>query len=121
AELAGQARQEPGRADVGEEADADLRHGELETVARDPVRAVDRHADAAAHDDAVDQRDVWLGVMLDRRVERVLVAPEVERLLVLSGTPEIVEPAQVAARRERPLARRPHAHAGARPVAPPLP
>ena len=70
AELARHARQEPGGADVGKEADADLRHGEGIAVAGDAVRAVHRNADAAAHDDAVDQRDIGLAVVLDRGVER---------------------------------------------------
>ena len=65
AELARQARQEPGRPDVGKEADADLGHGEDEPVAGDAMGAVHRYADAAAHDDAVDQRHVGLAVALD--------------------------------------------------------
>ena len=56
----GQARQRVGRADVGEEADADLGHGEKVAIAGDAVAAVQRDADAAAHDDAVDERDVGL-------------------------------------------------------------
>ena len=62
AEFARQARQEPGGADIGEKADAHLRHGELKAVAGDAVRAVHRHADTAAHGDAVDQRHVGLAV-----------------------------------------------------------
>ena len=65
AELARQPRQEPGRADVGKEADADLGHGEGESVAGNAMRAVHRDADAAAHDDAVDQRDVGFAIALD--------------------------------------------------------
>ncbi len=75
AELARQARQEPGRPDVGKEADADLRHREHEAVAGDAMRAVHRNADAAAHDDAVDQRHVGLAITLDPGVERVFLAP----------------------------------------------
>ena len=44
--------------------------------------------------------------MLDRRVERVFVAPEIERLLVPADAAEIVQRPQVAARRECPLASR---------------
>ena len=90
--LARQAGQEPGGAHIREEADADLGHGELEPVARDPVRAVDRNADAAAHDDAVDQGDIGFRVALDRRIQGVFVAPEIERLLVAAGAAEIIEP-----------------------------
>ena len=104
AELARHARQKPGGADIGKKADADLRHGELEAVAGDAMRAVHRHADAAAHHDAVDQRDVGLAVILDRGVERIFVAPELQRLVVLAGAAEIVERADVAAGRERALA-----------------
>ena len=60
ADLARQPRQEPGGADIGKEADADLRHGEHEPIAGDAMRAVHRDADAAAHHDAVDQRHVGL-------------------------------------------------------------
>jgi len=56
AEFSRQPRQEPSCSNVGKEADADLRHGEPEPVTRDAMRAVDRDADATAHNDAVDQR-----------------------------------------------------------------
>ena len=68
------------------------------------MRAVHRHADAAAHDDAVDQRDIRLAVVLDRRVERIFVAPELQRLVVAAGLAEIVEMADIAAGREGALA-----------------
>ena len=70
------------------------------------MRAVHRNADAAAHDDAVDQRDVGLAIVLDAGVERIFVAPERQRLVVLAGLAEIVERADIAAGRERPAARR---------------
>ena len=97
ADLARQARQEPGGADIGEKADADFRHGELEAVAGNAMRAVHRHADAAAHDDAVDQRHIGLAESLDRGVERIFLAAEVQRLLVPAGAAQIVERANVAA------------------------
>ena len=101
AELAGQARQEPGRADVGKKADPDLRHGEHELVAGDAMRAVHRNADAAAHHDAVDQRHIRLAIAFDARVERVFLAEKAERIVIAPGAPEIVQRAQIAARRER--------------------
>ena len=52
-----QARQHIGRADIGKEADADLGHGEQGALAGDAMRSMGAEADAAAHDDAVDQRD----------------------------------------------------------------
>src|SRR3954462_10124612 len=81
AELARQARQEPGRSDIREKADADLGHREAELVARDAMRAVHRDAYAAAHDDAVDQRYVGLAIEFDAGIERVLRPKEIERFL----------------------------------------
>ena len=77
AQRALQAGQEIAAADIGEEADGRLGHGEQELLARDRVRAVHREADAAAHVDAVDQRDPRLGVAVDAAVDDVLVAEEI--------------------------------------------
>src|SRR6267143_6020436 len=74
---AGQARQEIAPADIGEETDGRLRHGEQELLARHRVRAVRGETDAASHVDAVDQRDPRLGVAVDAAVDDVLVAKEV--------------------------------------------
>ena len=57
-------------------------------------------ADAAPHDDAVDEGHIRFAIAFDAGVERVLFAEVVERLIVVSGTPEIVERAQVSAGRE---------------------
>ena len=113
---AGQARQRIGRADVGEEADADLGHGELVAVAGDPMAAVKRDPDAAAHDDAVDEGHIGLRIALDADVQRVFVAPEAQRLLVTAGLAEIVEVADVAAGAEGALAGAGHDDAGHRRV-----
>src|SRR5262245_41703880 len=90
-EFARQPRQEPGRADVWEEADTHLWHGEGEAVAGNAVRAVHGNADPTAHHYAVNQRDVGLAVGLDHGVEAIFVAPEAERLLVSSCAPELVK------------------------------
>ena len=90
------ARQKPRRADVGKETNADLRHGEGEPVARDTMRAMYGYAHAAAHRNAVDQCNVRLAIVLDRRVQRIFVAPELQRLLVASRLAQIVERANVA-------------------------
>jgi hypothetical protein len=103
ARLARQARQEIGAADIGEEPDAGLGHGEDQPFGRHPVAAVHRHADAPAHDDAVDQRDVRLGKALDQRVQHVLAAKEPEHLGVLRPAP-VIERADVAAGAERLVA-----------------
>ena len=51
-------------------------------VAGDAMRAVDRNADAAAHDDAVDQRHIRLRIALDEGIERIFLAKESERLFL---------------------------------------
>ena len=76
ARLARRVRQQPGAADVGDQADAGLRHGELRALGDDAVARVAGQADAAAHDDAVLDGDERLGIAADQRVEPVLVAPE---------------------------------------------
>ncbi len=95
ADLAGAARQEVGGADIGEEADAGLRHGEGDLVGHHPMRAVHRDAHTAAHDDAVDERDVGLGVAEDPPVETVLLAVEPDR--ILDAVPGLGDRADVAA------------------------
>ena len=77
AQRARQPRQEIAAADIGKEADCRLRHGEQEFLARHRVRAVRGEADAAAHVDAVDQRDPRLGETIDAAVDDVFVAEEV--------------------------------------------
>ena len=64
------------------------------------VRAVERHADAAAHDDAVDQRDIGLRIARDRGVEAIFVGEELDRRG--AGAPGLVDVQDVAAGRERP-------------------
>ena len=101
AELSRQTRQDKSRPDVGKEADPDLGHGKAELVAGHAMGTVDRNADPAPHDDAIDERHIRLGVMLDAGVERVFLAKIAERLVVASCAPEIVERAQISARGER--------------------
>ena len=71
---------EPGQdmtaADIGKEPDADLRHGELGVLRQDTVRTVEGDADAAAHDDPVDERDIGLAITLDAGVHAVFVGKE---------------------------------------------
>ena len=102
-----QARQKIGRPDVGKKADADFRHGKDEIVAADAMRAMQRNADAAAHDDAVDQRDIGLGIGLDAAVEDIFLRPEPELAGVIGGFALFVKQADVAAGAEgAPLALR---------------
>ena len=58
--------------------------------------------------------------MLDEGVERVFVAPERQRLGLPPGTAEVVERADVAAGRERPLAGAADDDAGDRRIAGPF-
>ena len=71
-----QPRQEPAAANVWEETDASLRHGEHGILGRDTHAAQHRHTDAAAHDDAVHEGDVGLGIVVDAPVDDVLVPEE---------------------------------------------
>ena len=100
----GASRQQPGAADVGDQADAGLGHGEPRALGDDAVARVAGEADAAAHDDAVLDGDVGLGVAADQRIERVLVAPERARER-RSLRAAVVEGAHVAAGAQRPVAR----------------
>ena len=59
--------------------------------------AMDRDADAAAHDDAVDERDIRFAIALDLGVERVFLPEIFERFVMATGTTEIVEGAQIPA------------------------
>src|SRR5580700_9128987 len=98
-ELARQARQEPGRAHVRDEADADLRHGKGKSVARHPMGAMDRDTDTTTHDDAVDERHVRFAISFDQGIQRVFGPPIGQRGLVVPGAPEVEEGPQVAAGR----------------------
>ena len=51
----------------------------MRVLGQHAVRAVERNADAAAHDDAVDQRDIGLSEARDRGVQPVLVGEEIDR------------------------------------------
>ena len=55
AEIATKVGQQMAAADIGKKPDAHFRHGELGILGHHPVGAVEGDADAATHDDAVDQ------------------------------------------------------------------
>src|SRR6218665_1261467 len=76
ADLTRKTRQRVGAADIGKEADAHLGHRESISVARYAMRAVDRDADATAHHDAIDQRNIRLAIALDLGVEYIFLAEE---------------------------------------------
>src|SRR5262249_52824580 len=100
AEPSWQTRQEPRRANVGEKTDADLRHRERELVAGNAMGAVHRDADAATHHDTVDERHIRLAIALDARAKRILLAKIAEQLIEASSAAEVIERAQIPARRE---------------------
>ncbi len=102
AEPTRRAPEEPGPADVGDEADAGLGHGDAGALGDDPNAAVGRDTDAAAHDDAVHEGHVRLGVAGDAGVEPVLVAPETGGGGV-PGLGVVVDGADVAARAQPAL------------------
>ena len=99
ARLARQPRQEIGAADIGIKTDARLRHGQHRAVPGHPVIAMHGNADAAAHNNAVDHRDIGLGVTLDQLVETIFVAPEFIGALV-PGLAAFIKQADIAARAE---------------------
>ena len=95
ADLSRHAWEEPGRADIGEKSDPNFRHGEQELVAGNTMRAMYGHADASAHDDAVEQRHVGLRVLLDHGVERILLAPIDQCLILTSAATKLVDLTQI--------------------------
>ena len=104
AEQPGRARQDVGAADIGDEADTHLGHRHLRGVGDDADAAVRADADAAAHHDAVHQRDVRLRVPRDVGVHPVLVPPERAGLAVVAAG-AVVDLDDVAARAQAALAR----------------
>src|SRR3974390_1763569 len=80
-------------------------------IAKEKRSPAQRCGDAPTHHDAIDQRDVRLAVALDRGVERIFIAPELQHLIVLPRSAEIVEMPYVAAGGEgaRPCAGNDHA------------
>jgi hypothetical protein len=87
-ELAGpprQARQIPAAADVGEQADRRLRHGEAGVLGGDPVFARLRDSDSAAHGDPVHEGDGRLGVGEEEVVEPIFLVEEGASLRPVAG------------------------------------
>ena len=103
AEQPGRARQDERAADVGDEADTDFGHGHFRGVGDDADAAVGADPDAAAHHDAVHQRDIRLAEAADLRVEQILVVPELSRLGPV-GACAVIDRDDVAARAQPALA-----------------
>ena len=71
-----QAREVAAAADVGEQADRGLRHGEDGPLGRDPIFAGAGDADAAAHRDPVHEHDPALGVSVHEVVHPIFLEEE---------------------------------------------
>src|SRR5271154_440604 len=96
--------QQPGRPDIGEETDADLRHREYASLARHAMRSVQPVPDSAAHDEPIDQCDIRLRKPLDALVEDIFLAPEGQLRRMVAGSTLLVELADVAPRAKRTTA-----------------
>ena len=97
AEAAGGAGEERGGADVGDEADHAFRHGDLGRLADDAVAAVAGDADAAAHDEALHQRDVGLGEAAMRAFIRYSSAQKRRPVVEVAAAAGAVDVGDVAA------------------------
>src|SRR6185437_13448178 len=111
AERAGTAAEEIAAADIGKQADAGLRHGEHRVFGGDAMAAIDRNPDAAAHVDAVHERDVWFRETVQPRVEPVFGAIESARIIARAL---VVKLADIAAGAEGAAALPAHQHAAHR-------
>ena len=100
AEMVRHSRQMPGAADIREEADPDLRHREPGGRRDDARRTLRRQPIAAAHDDAVDQRDERFRIMEKGSIEPIFVLEEACR-----PQPAVPRGLDIAAGAEGPVAR----------------
>ena len=94
---AGEARQEPGGADIGDEADGSFRHRRHEGFGDNAVRAVAGDADAAAHRRAEQDGGVGHGEVRDARVHRVLDLEELAALRGIAGDDRLANCLDIAA------------------------
>ena len=99
AQQPGRPREDEGAADVGDEADSHFGHGHFGGVGDDSDTAMRADPDAAAHHDAVHQRDIRLGISADLAVQEVLVVPELAGLDPV-GAGAVIDRDDVAARAE---------------------
>ena len=67
-------------------------------------RAMRGQADAAAHHEAVHERDIRFGIFRDARIHDVFLAPE-HLAKIAAGARTLIEPADIAARAQAALAR----------------
>ena len=110
--MAGAQIQEARGADIGKQADPGLRHRQQRLLGRDPVGAVDRNPGAAAHRDAVDDREIRFRIAMDAADQLVFFPEEHRGQVTVAGNaaPGLVDRADVAAGAERPLAGAAHQH-----------
>src|SRR5690242_9252062 len=89
-------REQPGAADIGKEAKTDFRHRKLGPLGHHAMRTMRRQTDAAAHHNAIHERDIRLWKAGDAGVEDVLLAPE-NLAEIAVGARTVVERTDVAA------------------------
>lgn len=103
ADLARAPWQKMASANIGKQADAGFRHGEHSALVRYPMAAMHRHADAAAHHNAMDQCDIRLWKMPYRCVQDVFITIKRQRIR-RTGLPRFIKRANITACTKGPLA-----------------
>ena len=105
-DLAGAAIQKTRRPDIGEEADAGLRHREKCALGGDAVAAVDRYAGAAAHRDPVDDREIRFGEAMNPPDQLVFFTKKDRGQVRVAAdpAPRLIDRAHIAAGAECPVA-----------------
>ena len=105
-EMPGAQVQKPGRADIRKQPDPGFRHGQHGALGSDPIGAVDRDPGAAAHGDAVDDREVGFREAVDLPDDLVFFAKEHRGEFAVAGDAAagLVDRPDVAAGAEGALA-----------------
>src|SRR5262249_9840415 len=110
-DLVVEAGEKIGAADIWKEPDTDLRHGHLVPLAGDAMRAVERDADTAAEEKAVDEGHVWPDELLQRPDMGIGGAVKLADRVEGGRLDPRVQGLDVAAAREHGRVRRLHDHA----------
>ena len=76
-------RQIPAAADIREQADAGFGHGKAGIFGRDAIFGRLRDADAAAHGDAVHERDHWLRIFEQQMIELIFLIEKLAPLFAI--------------------------------------
>ena len=89
--------QQPASADIGDHADAGFGHGDLRRRADDAVAGIAADPDAAAHDEALHQRDDGLGIFGNAGVHAIFVAKEHPANQMIARARGVIQRRNVAA------------------------